>query len=178
MQTLEGWNNAIWTGTEMLTFGPAGTAAYNPAANTWRPVPPNGFGMVAAVRVWTGRQEIFWGGGCCDEATAEGAAYTPAAGSWQPLPRAPLSARYTTGAWTGTEVIIADGWTPLTVNGARTEQTLAGAAAYNPATRTWRKLPPMPEARSGATAVWDGTEVLFLSGTRAGAAGPSADGGP
>ena len=176
LQTVEGWNNAIWTGTEMLTFGPAGTAAYNPAANTWRPVPPNGFGMVAAVRVWTGRQEIFWGGGCCDEATAEGAAYTPAAGSWQPLPHAPLSARYTTGAWTGTEVIIAGGWTPLTVNGARTEQTLADAAAYNPATRTWRKLPPMPEARSGATAVWDGTEVLFIGGTRAGAAGPSADG--
>jgi Uncharacterized conserved protein (DUF2267) len=42
--------------------------------------------------------------------------------------------------------------------------------------RTWRKLPPMPEPRCGATAVWDGTEALFIGGTLADAHGPSADG--
>ncbi len=54
-------------------------------------------------------------------------------------------------------------------------QVFADAAAYNPATRTWRKLPPMPEPRWGATAVWDGTEALFIGGTLADARGPSAD---
>ncbi len=34
----------------------------------------------------------------------------------------------------------------------------------------------MPGARWGATAVWDGTEVLFIGGTRAGAPGPESDG--
>jgi len=53
---------------------------------------------------------------------------------------------------------------------------LADAAAYNPATRTWRKLPPMPEPRADATTVWDGTEALFIAGTRAAATGPSAGG--
>jgi hypothetical protein len=37
-------------------------------------------------------------------------------------------------------------------------------AAYNPLTRTWRKLPPMPAGRYGGIALWDGTEVLFLGG--------------
>jgi N-acetylneuraminic acid mutarotase len=57
-----------------------------------------------------------------------------------------------------------------------TMRVFADAAAYNPVTRTWRKLPPMPGARWGATAVWDGTEVLFIGGTRAGALGPESDG--
>ena len=168
--TLEGGDNAIWTGREMLTFGPGGTGAYNPVTNTWRPVSPNMLGMLGAVRVWTGRQAIFWGGGCCGEALADGAAYTPAANTWRALPRAPLSARYASGVWTGTEVIIAGGMSPDSAM-----QVFADAAAYNPATRTWRKLPPMPEPRWGATAVWDGTEALFIGGTLADARGPSAD---
>jgi hypothetical protein len=170
-RTLEGWDNAIWTGREMLIVGPGGTGAYNPVTGTWRPVTQNMLALVSAVRVWTGRQEIFWGGGCCGEALADGAAYTPATNTWQALPRAPLSARYATGVWTGTEVIIAGGMSPDT-----TMQVFADAAAYNPATRTWRKLPPMPEPRWGATAMWDGTEALFIGGTLAGARGPSANG--
>jgi len=169
--TVEGWDSAIWTGKEMLTFGPGGTGAYNPVTGTWRPVSPNMLGTLGAVRVWTGRQAIFWGGGCCGEALADGAAYTPAANTWQALPRAPLSARYASGVWTGTEVIIAGGMSPDPAM-----QVFADAAAYNPATRTWRKLPPMPEPRWGATAVWDGTEALFIGGTLADARGPSADG--
>ena len=92
--TLQGGDNAIWTGKEMLTFGPGGTGAYNPVTGTWRPVTQNTLAFVAAVRVWTGRQAIFWGGGCCGEAVADGTAYTPAADTWQALPRGPLSARF------------------------------------------------------------------------------------
>jgi hypothetical protein len=55
-------------------------------------------------------------------------------------------------------------------------QVFADAAAYSPATRTWRRLPPMPEPRWGATAVWDGTEVLLIGGTLADAGGPASDG--
>ena len=31
----------------------------------------------------------------------------------------------------------------------------------------------MPRREAGATAVWDGKEVLFIGGTRAGARGPA-----
>ena len=37
-------------------------------------------------------------------------------------------------------------------------------AAYNPLTRSWRKLPPVPAGRYGGIALWDGTGVLFLGG--------------
>ncbi len=43
------------------------------------------------------------------------------------------------------------------------DKTFRDAAAYNPATGTWRKLPPMPAALTSWPALWDGREVLFLS---------------
>jgi hypothetical protein len=170
---LEGPQFAAWTGTEMLVFGLT-TGAYNPAANTWRPITPyprpNG-----AVRVWTGHQVIMWGGGCCGGANADGAAYTPAASTWRELPPSPLPARYATGVWTGSEVIIAGGSRPMRI-AAGFPGAFADAAAYNPTTHTWRTLPPMPQPRFGATAVWDGTEALFLGGTLANGHRPTASG--
>jgi galactose oxidase-like protein len=163
---------AAWDGTEMLVFGLT-NAAYNPAANTWRPITPyprpNG-----AVSVWTGHQVIMWGGGCCGGANSDGAAYTPAANTWRELPPSPLPAGYPTGVWTGTEVIIAGGWHPT--RSASGPSMLTDAAAYNPTTRTWRTLPPMPQPRSGATAVRDGTEALFIGGTLANGHRPTAGG--
>jgi N-acetylneuraminic acid mutarotase len=38
------------------------------------------------------------------------------------------------------------------------------AAAYNPATRSWRRLPSLPEPRTGATVTWNGREVLVVGG--------------
>lgn len=40
----------------------------------------------------------------------------------------------------------------------------ADAAAYNPTTRKWRKLPSLPTPRRNATAVWDGRDVLVVGG--------------
>ncbi len=151
-------------------------AAYDPAKETWRhlPEPPAGAGGPSVV-VWTGTQMIGWGGGCCDMELAEGAEYTLATNSWRMLPPSPLLGRHATGVWTGSEMVIAGGrgydrpptqHTPNLVH-------FADAAAYDPATRTWRKLPPMPVPRGGGyytltySAVWDGTEMLVIGGTRA-----------
>ncbi len=41
---------------------------------------------------------------------------------------------------------------------------LARAAAYNPATNHWRRIATLPEPRGGATAVWDGHELLVVGG--------------
>ncbi len=48
----------------------------------------------------------------------------------------------------------------IVVSGAR-------AAAYTPATDRWRLLAPLPEARAGARAVWDGHELLVVGGKNA-----------
>jgi hypothetical protein len=63
--------------------------------------------------------------------------------------------------WTGRELIVAGG---STENG----KVLRDGAAYFPATNKWRRLPTMPQPRSGSTLVWDGREVLFLGGNEGG----------
>ena len=142
VEVMEGGYRAVWTGTELLGSGLGLNVAYNPATNSWRRLSGTFGGSV-----WTGRQVLGWGGGCCGAVEAEGTAYTPATDTSQRLPRGPLAARETTMAWTGKELVI--------VGGTNLEgTTYADAAAYNPSTRTWRRLPPMPEPRAGATATW------------------------
>jgi hypothetical protein len=137
-------------------------AAYNPATNTWRRL--QGSVSAPSVMVWTGRQVLTWGGGCCDSYSADGAAYTLATDSWRKLLRSPLAGRRTSGVWTGRVMIVAGGAGREPDPKVAGETVLADAAAYNPATRAWRRLAPMPEPRAGATATWTGTEVLMVGG--------------
>jgi hypothetical protein len=153
---------AVWTGSRMLVFGLT-NGSYNPAANTWRKIAGPLFALGGAVTGWTGRQFLAWGGACCDENSNAGMAYTPATNTWRILPAAPLERRVeASGAWTGRELIVAGGNVHL---GSR--QKFRDAAAYNPSTGRWRKLPQMPSTLAGGPALWDGREVLFLSSTSA-----------
>ena len=182
----EGVERAVWTGEELLLWG-ISNAAYKPETDRWRklPKPPAGAGGPSVV-VWTGRQMIGWGGGCCDQEFADGAAYAPATNSWRMLPPSPLAGRHAAGVWTGREMIIAGGegyeQSPGDPSSTPKSVHFADAAAYNPTTRTWRKLPAMPVRRGGGyytvtySAVWDGTEMLVLGGTRSGRAEPIARG--
>lgn len=151
---------AVWTGTEMLVWGQGTQAAFDPQTSRWRqlPAPPqDGFGLV----VWTGREMIGWGGGCCGDAWADGAAYDPAANRWRKLAASPLAGRQRpSGAWTGRELIVFGG---SDADG----HPLRGAAAYDPVTDRWRRIAALPAPRLGATAVWDGREVLAVGGTGA-----------
>jgi spore germination protein GerM len=137
---------AAWTGKEMLVWGRATHAAFNPATGRWRQLASPPAGLAPAVAIWTGHELIGWRG--------EGAAaYRPATDSWRSLRHAPLRGETSSaGAWTGRELIV--------VSGAR-------AAAYSPATDSWRLLAPLPEARAGASAVWDGGELLVVGGKNA-----------
>lgn len=153
VRNTEGGYRAVWTGTEMLAFG-QGNAAYNPRTNRWRPIAPGPAGP--SVTVWTGRQVLMWGGGCCGEESAQGWAYEPRSNAWRKLPPAPLSGRHTTGVWTGWEMVVA--------GGTRHGVELTDGAAYNPATRSWRKIASLPAPRLQATLTWTGTEVLMVGG--------------
>ena len=122
---------AVWTGSRMLVPGQT-SAIYNPAANTWQPMPRAPMSMFGAVTGWTGQRFLAWGGTCCAENSHDGFAYNPAANTWRKLPAAPLSVRRNaSGAWTGRELVVA--------GGSRLESSGPGlvfgdAAAYNPAT--------------------------------------------
>ena len=164
-------NSAVWTGKEALVWGQGTRLAFNPRTNRWRRLPNSpllsvhdGHGLV----VWTGREMIGWGGGCCGDAFSDGVAYNPKTNRWRALAPSPLAgSQHPVGAWTGRELVIVVGdRNPDT--GKPWPARLARAAAYDPATDTWRRIAPLPAQRLGATAVWDGHEVLLVGGARVG----------
>ena len=158
--------SAVWTGKEMLVWGQGVREAYNPRARRWRRLPGSkllkghdGFGLVA----WTGSELIGWGGGCCGDAFRNGVAYRPGTNTWRALAPSPLAGSQSPiGAWTGHELVVLVGG--LDPDGKPWPAPLARAAAYDPRTNTWRRIPPLPEPRDGAKAVWDGQEVLVVGG--------------
>jgi hypothetical protein len=160
--TLEGDDSAVWTGKQMLVLGPPTLGAYNPATNTWRSIPVGGPNEGAVV-AWTGHEAIVWGGVCCDGTSNQGLAYHPATNSWTRLAASPLRTRRSPmGAWTGRELIVAGGISGSP--GSPHTAVLKDAAAYNPSTNKWRRLPPMPQPRAFGQVIWDGKEVVFLGG--------------
>ena len=153
-----------WTGSRMLVLGLT-NGAFNPVTDTWHPTAPdpNPQGQGQAVVGWTGRQMLVWGGTWGAGVSNQGVSYTPATNKWQYLPAAPIPPRRAAmGAWIGKQLVVAGG---VTGEGSAGNpiKAVRSAAAYDPATRTWRKLAPMPAGpTAGGTAVWDGKEVLFL----------------
>ena len=150
--------NAVWTGKEMLIFGAFHSVAYNPATNTWRTLRKSvGGGLV----VWTGREAIGWGGGCCGDAWGNGLAYNPATDTYRDLSPSPLApSQRPVGAWTGHELVLFSSGVPPDPSDKPYPATFARGAAYNPATDTWRQVAPLPEY--GGAAAWDGREILVV----------------
>jgi hypothetical protein len=167
---------ATWTGRHLVVWGgsagddgvgswrPAGTgAAYDPATDRWEELPPAPItGRVGATAVWTGREVLFWGGAAGHEKFfADGAAYDPAGRTWRVLPPAPIGARSAHEAvWTGREMFVWGGigrCCPID-----SEIHDPAAAAYDPATNRWRRLPDVPGPWSGD----DGTAVTVVEADR------------
>jgi len=154
--------SAAWTGRQLLVWGPFDALSYDPATNHWRtlPRPPTNAGRLA---VWTGKVLVGWGGGCCGDAFKDGAAFNPVTNSWRKLAPSPLAGSQSPlGVWTGRELVIFVG--NIDPNGKPWPARLARAAAYNPATNTWRRIAPLPDERGQANVVWDGKEVLVMDG--------------
>ncbi len=140
-----------WTGREVLVVGGSidagdGTAvdlalegaAYDPAADTWRVLPPPPLEpRRTPAWAWTGEELVIWGGVGRLGVLNDGAAYDPAVDTWRALAPSPLSPRGgARGVWTGTELLV--------LGGGDLAAGLADGAAYDPATDRWRPLPPAP----------------------------------
>jgi hypothetical protein len=153
-----GEDHAVWTGSQMLVWGGSTSLSYDPARDRWTTI-PKAPSMTAGLVAWTGHELIGWGGGCCGDAFDNGSAYTPATRTWQRLPRSPLAgSQHPVGAWTGRELIVlVSGTSP---DGTPWPQRLARAAAYEPSRHAWRRIAAMPARVDGASAVWDGRELL------------------
>jgi N-acetylneuraminic acid mutarotase len=160
--SFEGRYSAVWTGEEVLVWGPFDYEAYDPAAKRWRRLPRRpGIGAAGGLVVWTGREMIGWGGGCCGDAFSDGVAYSPAMNRWRRLATSPLAgSQAPVGAWTGRELVVVVG--NLDPDGKPWPARLARAAAYDPARNAWRRLAPLPGGQA-VTGVWDGRELLVLT---------------
>jgi hypothetical protein len=173
----------VWTGTEMLVWSGSdrsGTvhadgAAYDPASDRWRTVPPAPIAPRAGyAAVWTGTEALYWGGlagePVPDDHTGyvDGAAYSPSTDTWQVLPPSPLTGRSTHGIWTGQEMLVLAGYS-LTP-GSNMVLARGDSAAYSPSTDSWRRLADGP-GHPGYSGVWTGQHALLF----AKAAGTSYD---
>jgi hypothetical protein len=170
---------AVWTGSEMIVWGGyspdpgfnADGGRYNPATNTWTPIPdtmPNR--PVPSERisaVWTGSEMIVFGEPASLAGEITFGRYNPSSHQWAAVnlaaPNIPAARTWPPMVWTGSEMIlwggfrIADG--SIRADGGR----------YQPTTDTWVSLPAgMPGAPSGRhdhTAVWTGSEMIVWGGT-------------
>jgi hypothetical protein len=170
--TSEGGSAAAWTGRQLVVWGgQAGDgddtarvgAAYDPAADRWDVLPAAPVAARSGTRaVWTGREVLFWGGSTGPGTLlADGAAYDPAGRRWRALPAAPIAARSEHQVvWTGREMIVWGGITACCPVDSEVHDR--AAAAYDPATNQWRRLPDVPFPWSGD----DGDAVTLADGDR------------
>jgi N-acetylneuraminic acid mutarotase len=124
------------------------------------PVPPEVRSYAATA--WTGSQLLVWGGdefaGSGGGVNDDGFIFDATDGAWRPLPDAPLNARsFPAAAWTGSELLVWGGSAPGSFG---QYVRYDDGAAYDPATRRWRALPPAPIDGRAPVSVWTGEELI------------------
>ncbi|MDP9226551.1 MAG: hypothetical protein M3P18_22470 [Actinomycetota bacterium] len=158
-----------WTGKEFLVWGGRGGdaqqpgffkdgAAYNPATDNWKKLPPAPVGARAPWSVWTGKEFIVWGNASRTRRPArDGAAFDPATTTWHKIAAAPIGLTDATAVWTGHEMVV---FGAALDSGNIARNSTAIGAAYNPKTNTWRRLPDTKLSPQASTAAWDGHEMI------------------
>jgi len=113
--------------------------------------------------VWTGSEYLVWGseaGEADGTGRADGWRYDPESDTVRDIPVAPIAPRDNgAGVWTGAELIVCCG---RSQHQGQPGYDTASAAAFDPATDTWRALAP-PPAEAGGYAVgaaWTGSSML------------------
>jgi hypothetical protein len=160
---------SVWTGRELLVWGGSSSAysgdlgdgaAYDPAANRWRPMATQGAPSARerAIVVWTGHEMLVLGGhGRQGTNVPANVAYDPARDAWREIAWEPrLVAGGPVVAWTGSEMLV---WS---INADRS----APGLRYDPASDTWREIPSPPDSGrliGATTGVWTGHELLVVA---------------
>jgi hypothetical protein len=163
-----------WTGRELLIWGgwdgswspwpeeEPGTlsdgAAYDPANNQWRELPPSDLTARAPLFAWTDRHLIVWGTSFRTRPRPlDGAAYDPITDSWRPIAEGPIELTDAVGVWTGTEMIV---FGAALHGGNFPETPTAIGAAYDLASNTWRRLPASDIDPNANAASWLGDRLV------------------
>jgi hypothetical protein len=178
------WAIQAWTGSQLLVIsgscGDSGEircqdgAAYDPAANTWTPIPALAGGASAiapeAASTWTGSELIIWSATTSQDGLRirnAARAYNPRSRRWRTLPPAPITPRRLAAAvWAGDRLLVWGGLRHLP--GGRLAYPDDGAA-YDPRSNRWQTLPEAPvPGRALPLTVWTGDRAIFVGGVNAG----------
>jgi hypothetical protein len=167
---------SAWTGEEFLVWGgrsretccrPSDTelflndgAAYDPATRTWRRLPDAPIEARAPLSVWTGEEMIVWGSRDRFVRHRDGAAYDPRSNTWRRIADGPIELTDAVAVWSGEEMFVFG----AALHGGNVPETeTAIGAAYDPATDSWRRLPPSLDSNPNAnTAVWADERLIAL----------------
>jgi N-acetylneuraminic acid mutarotase len=169
------WTTGIWTGSRFFVFGGATDMAYDPtdtgalfdpATGTWTPSSTTGTpgARHTARMAMVGGKVIEYGGGVKLDATDGGGSYDPATDTWTAMgSSAPGPRIYGVALSIGDRLMTWGGW-------ASTTGHVDTGDLYDPATDTWTAMSTAgaPSARSFATAVWTGSEVIVWGGCSGG----------
>lgn len=175
----------VWTGSELLVWGGADYrtdypydgyddgAAFDPATDRWRMLPPSPLDGRQPLAVWTGEEMIVWGSTDREQRRVDGAAYDPEADTWRRIADAPIELTDATASWTGEEMIV---FGAALHGGNRPESRTAIGAAYDPSTDTWRQIADSELDTNANTSVWsDGRLLAFDYNLDAAAYDPAED---
>jgi hypothetical protein len=157
-----------WTGSELLVWGGwdggfrdppyfDDGAAYDPVRGTWRMLPAAPLSARTTFSVWTGKELIVWGSTDRFDRMRDGAAYDPSTDTWRRIADAPADITDGSAIWTGEEMIVFGA--ALDGNNHADTPTAIGIA-YDPASDTWRDLPPSSLSPQAVTASWLAGEMI------------------
>jgi N-acetylneuraminic acid mutarotase len=135
--------------------------AYNPATNTWSPMPslPNGRYHPAAVAAPDGNIYVTGGFSVAPTETLGSIArFTPGGSSWTTLSPIMTSARSAHG------VVVGDGGKIYAVAGYNGSQELTTLEHYTPGGLGWNTAPPLALARKHATAAFAANKLYVIGG--------------
>ena len=134
---------AAWTGSEWIVWGtdsrldgrPLDGAAYDPVADSWRPIADGPIEVTDATAMWTGSEFVvvgaaLHGGNFPETETAIAAAYNPVSDTWRTLADSPINPNSNTATWTGDRVVAVD-YSHVT-------------ASLDPASGDWTELGTLP----------------------------------
>jgi hypothetical protein len=161
----------VWTGREVVVWGGCWTggqcdeenagllgdgAAYDPATDTWRALPPGPLtAAVHGVGAWDGGRVVI----SVTDADpvlpgVRTAAWSPASGEWTVLPDPPLAERrYAAAVWTGTRLVVWGG------------TDADDGAAFDPGTGTWAVLSRSPGPGRSLHAMAMAGDRIYVSAT-------------
>lgn len=116
-----------------------------------------------AAQAWTGSELLMWGGYTGFDETnveASGLVFDGAELAWRPTAPVQLEPRtLMASAWTGSELLVWGGWSG-THRYAFADGFFDDGGAYDPASDSWRMLPPAPIDARAPLSVWTGQEML------------------